>query len=388
MKKSLLALAIAATVAVPASASTAISGGIWLNHQQTTEDTGAEGSEREATTLGTTNSESLILYIDHQQEDSAWQLSSEWRTGPGSFSDSANNPTGDTSGFHKLWVGYNFSEDRKLVIGKSAVPFGFATINFWPGDMALGGYADQMDVGVKFSDKQDAISYDLAWYVSDDFGATSTDTMDDNSHWGSSTTYRKVNTAVANVSYDLSDSSTIGFSYQNGELQDLTAASSATDSTFGGHNAWDVWYTGTYGNLSVMAQVMGTQRDNLDALQFNTVRVLDADSNSITDVAVPNTLQSEVKTLRQSLTLSYAAGPFNYYVEYTGASTDTKGNNASDMVGIAPGVSYNYGPGWIYAEYLTQTNYLDTNGDVADTANASNDESKFSALYLTVDYYF
>lgn len=52
MKKSLLALAITATAAVPAYASTAISGGIWLNHQQTTEDTGAQGAEREGQTLG------------------------------------------------------------------------------------------------------------------------------------------------------------------------------------------------------------------------------------------------------------------------------------------------------------------------------------------------
>lgn len=55
------------------------------------------------------------------------------------------------------------------------------------------------------------------------------------------------------------------------------------------------------------------------------------------------------------------------------------------MVAFAPGVSYNYGPGWIYAEYLTQSNYLDSNSDVAD---ASGDASKFSALYLTIDYYF
>lgn len=287
MKKSILALAITATAAVPAYASTAISGGIWLNQQQTTEDTGAQGAEREGQTLGVTNSEALILYIDHQQEGSDWQLSSEWRTGPGSFSDSANNPTGDTSGFHKLWVGYNFSEDRKVFIGKSQVPFGWATINFWPGDMGLGGYADQLDVGVKFSDKISDISYDLAWYISDDFGATSTDTMDDNGHWGSSTTYRKVNTAVANVGYDLSSSNTVGFSYQQGELQDLTGTQPNTDSTFGGHNAWDVWYTGTFGNMSLMAQVMGTQRDGLDKIAAGA---------------------DEVKTLRQAVTVSYAAG--------------------------------------------------------------------------------
>lgn len=240
MKKSILALAIAATTAVPAYASTSVSGGIWLNHQQTTEDTGSDNSEREAQTLGVTNSEALVLYIDHKQENTNWQLSGEWRTGPGSFSSSANNSTGDTSGFHKLWVGYNFSADRKVIIGKSQVPFGWKTTNFWPGDMGLGGYGDQMDVGVKFSDKQGAINYDLAWFISDDFGAKSTDTMDDNGHWGSSLTYRKVNTGVANIGFELSEHSTIGASYQKGELQDLTGGQPDTDSTFGGHDAWNV----------------------------------------------------------------------------------------------------------------------------------------------------
>jgi hypothetical protein len=370
MKKSLLALAIAASAvaAAPAYASTAISGGIWLNHQQI-DESGNNKSEREADTLGTVGSEALVLYIDHQQKDSAWQLSAEWRSGPGSFSDSSNNPTGDTSGFHKLWVGYNFSKDRKVVIGKSQVPFGFGTTNFWPGDMGLGGFGDQLDVGVKFSDKQDAISYDLAWYIADDFGAKSTDTMDDNKHWGSSTTYRKVNTAVANIGYDLSESSTIGFSYQQGELQDLSGTFDDKGSIFGNHNAWDVWYTGTYGNVGVKAQVIGTQRNGVDEVLVGG-NALGAD---------------EVKTLRQSLTVSYATGPFNYYIDYTSAASDTDGNNANDMVAFAPGVSYNYGPGWIYAEYLTQTNYLSRTGDVGDSAGK---DYTLSATYLTIDYYF
>ncbi|MBQ0730964.1 MAG: hypothetical protein KBT75_09710 [Oleispira antarctica] len=360
MKKSLLALAIAASATAPAYASTAISGGIWLNHAITTEDESGTASDRDPQTLGNVTNEALILYIDHQQENTDWKLSAEWRTGQGSFSDSTNNNSGDTSGFHKLWVGYDFSEDRKLVIGKSQVPFGLPTINFWPGDMGLGGYADQMDVGVKFSDKQDALSYDLAWFVADDFGTNSTDTQDDNGHWGSSSTYRKVNTAVANVGYDLSENSTVGFSVQKGELQDLTPTSDDSDSTFGGHNAWDVWYTGTYGNLGVMAQVMGTQRDGLDKIGAGA---------------------DEVKTLRQSLTVSYATGPFNYYVEYTGVATDTKGNKANDLVAFAPGVSYNYGPGWIYAEYLTANKDVNANSDIGE-------DDKFSATYLTIDYYF
>jgi len=356
MKKSLLTLAITAAVAVPASASTAISGGIWVTHQNELE----KNAKYDDATNGVTTGEALILYIDHKQEDSNWQLSSEWRTGPGSFSDAANNTTGDTSGFHKLWVGYNFSEDRQLLIGKSSVPFGKPTLNFWPGALGLSGYDDQMDVGVKFSDKMGALSYDAAFYVSDDFGATSTDTHDDNGAWGTSATYRKVNTGVLNVGFDVAKGSTIGASYQKGELEDLTAGRDVTDTTIGGHDAWNVWYEGQYGNLGVVAQVLGTNREGVDKV---------------------GGASDEIKSMRHALTLSYGMGPLTAYVDYTGASTDTDGNEAADHYAWAPGVSYNYGPGWFYVEYLNSKNGI-TDGDV------TGDGSKYSALYLTVDYYF
>ena len=133
-------------------------------------------------------------------------------------------------------------------------------------------------------------------------------------------------------------------------MQDLTENQTDTDSTFGGHEAWNLWYKGKMGSFTVMAQVFGTQRDGLD-------KIIDPDT---TDPVAAD----EVKTLRHALSLAYAAGPFNYYIEYAGASTDTKGNKANDMIAFTPGVSYNYGPGWIYAEYLTQSNYINANGDV------------------------
>jgi hypothetical protein len=124
-----------------------------------------------------------IIYVSHDL-DEALKLGT-------------NNSSGDSTGFHKLWVGYNFSEVRKILIGKSEVPFGWKT--------------------------------------------------------------------------------SIGFSLQMGELQDLSSTLADDKSTFGNHNAWNLWYKG------------------------------------------------------------------------------------------------NFGPGWIYAEYLTQYNYIDANGDVADSGNAKND---------------
>jgi hypothetical protein len=50
-------------------------------------------------------------------------------------------------------------------------------------------------------------------------------------------------------------------------------------------------------------------------------------------------------------------------------------------VAFAPGVSYNYGPGWMYAEYVTANKDVNANGDIGA-------DDKFSAMYLTIDYYF
>ena len=46
---------------------------------------------------------------------------------------------------------------------------------------------------------------------------------------------------------------------------------------------------------------------------------------------------------------------------------------------FAPGMRYDYGPGCIYLEYLTQNGFIDRNGEVG--------EGDFDAIYLSVDFY-
>lgn len=349
LKKSLLALAVTAA-AMPAIASDSISGGFWVNHTIGNDDL----SEA---TYGDTNYEALVLYIDKTDEKSGWTFSSEMRYGKGAFTDPANNNTDAHFGFHKAWIGKKFGAGQ-LTIGKSEVPFGWKSVNFWPGDGMMGGYGDQMDVGAKWSAEFGALSYDVAYFHVDDFG-NSTESQDDVGHWGSKTTYQKAQTFVGNVAYSVAKDQKVGVSYQNGRLLDLTDGTARPYN--GDHNAAVAYYEGGFGDLGVKAQYMTTYRD---------LR------------GVGGVPQQEVKNDRKAVTVTYTMGDYNFYVDYSNAESKTK--DYKDGVGsadsYASGVSYNYGPGWFYLEYLSNDGDIDENGLVI---NKDDD-----AWFVTMDYYF
>ncbi|MAK92357.1 MAG: hypothetical protein CMI13_14110 [Oleibacter sp.] len=356
MKKLRLPLAIAlAASAVPAMASDAISGGFWVNHA-------LYNTEAEEVTYGDTNYEALILYIDHADEASGWKFSSEFRLGKGAFTDPANNNTGGHYGFHKAWIGKDF-EAGSVKIGKSQVPFGWKTTNFWPGDELLGGYADQMDVGVKWSSDVSKFHYDVAYYHVDDFG-NSTETMDDGGHWGTTAEYQKGQTFVLNGSYEVADGHKVGASYQVGKLRDL--AGNADRPMEGDHSAAVAYYEGSFGAVGLKAQYVITERD-LSGLAAFAGTALD---------------DTKIKNDRRAVTVTYALNDFLFYVDYTNAESKT--DDYKDTVGSAdswaPGFSYDYGPGWFYLEYVSNDGGIDSNGMVF------NKEDDY--LYLTVDYYF
>lgn len=338
-----------------AQASNQLAGGVWFNYNQSFQSGANEPNN------GTIGDEALILYADGQAEEGQgnWSYSAEWRMGPGSFTDPDNNSTGDQSGMHKAWVGFDFNDSYKLIVGKSQVPFGWKTYNFWPGDMLQGGYGDQMDVGLKLQGKASNLHYDVAYYHQDDWGKTSTDTMDDNGHWGSSATYRKVQTAVGNVGIDLTSNQTIGAALQAGRLQDFTTANDKVD---GDHSAIVIYYKGVFGKTFLNGEVIQAQR------------------NLPENYASTNGLERKVENTRYAFEVGRSSGNWTYYLDASWADPQTKGNNANLVAAYAPGIKYNYGPGWIYAEYLTQDGYIGRNGNVG--------EGDFSALYLTADFYF
>ena len=372
MKKKLISAAVTAAISATAPslavATTNISAGVWANYRYNPD------SEVDQDTAGDIGNEALILYGDHAQDDGPWRFSTEVRFGPGSFSDPDNNSTGSYTAIHKLWVGRNIGQDWDVKIGKSQVPFGWKTVNFWPGDVLLGGYGDQMDVGAKFTGQVSGLDVAAAYYHQDDWGDTSTDTIDDNGHWGVKTdpnpdddidelepTYRKIQTGVLDISYTVTDdhgSSEFGISAQAGRLEDLATAcsdNSCGNRDDGSHKALAAYYQGQYGPFTAKAQALQTERD------------------------IPNKAV-DVENTRYALQGGYTLGNWFGYIDATAASADTQGSDVDTVYGVAPGVRYDYGPGWFYLEYLNQNGFIGADGQVTD--------GDFEAYYVTMDYYF
>ncbi|WP_347330472.1 porin [Marinimicrobium locisalis] len=340
------------------------SAGIWGTYAYLPDD------ETSKDTWGAFEGEALILYADGvaDEGEGRWLYSAEMRLGPGSFTDPANNSTGDQFTLHKAWVGWQLNDDHVIRVGKSQVPFGWKTYNFWPGDILLAGFGDQMDVGVKLSGERGRWDYDAALYLADDWGSTSTDTVDDNGHWGSSNTFRKVQTWVGNLEYGFLENQTLGLSLQTGKLQDLTDADPGmpgaqrwNDSVDGDHQAAVVHYQASWDQWYAKASWITMERE--------------LPSRYVDGAGLAPTIENS----RFAAEIGYDVGDWSYYVDFSQARPDTAGSTADNVTSIAPGFRYDYGPGWVYVEYLTQDGFVDRNGQVG--------EGDFDALYVSLDFY-
>jgi hypothetical protein len=372
--KSALGLFAASAVCTPitATAGAELSAGVWWVYQNVTNsdfNSASFSEDLDNETGGNFADPALILYADDDGSHGPWHFSAETRIGTGSFTSAANNNSGDNFTVHKAWIGYDLTEETSLKIGKSQVPFGWKTANFWPGDGLQGGYGDQMDVGLKLSGDAGAIHYDAAYYHQDDWGEDSTDTVDDNGHWGSSATYRKIKTGVLNVDWNFLEHHTVGASAQYGRMQDLVPVAAGNPSASndeGVHQAYDLHYMFEMDNWSAKYRFISVERDfdGMDAL--------------LASVDAP--VDDKIENQRHVVEVGYNHNNWFYYVDAGVASTDTTGNDADDVQFIAPGVRYQYGPGWIYFEYLQSDGDINAYGDVY--------ESDFDAVYVAFDFYF
>ena len=149
-------------------------------------------------------------------------------------------------------------------------------------------------------------------------------------------------------------------------MQDLTAAEAKARDDEGDHEALNLHYTFTMNDFTARYQFIDTMRDfgGMDAFLLGGAAPAD----------------EEVETQVHMAQLIYNQNRWSYYLDAGVASTDTRGNNADDVEFYAPGVSYKYGPGWLYLEYLWSDGDVDRNGDIY--------EADFRAVYASFDFYF
>ncbi|MFO7820648.1 MAG: hypothetical protein R6V56_01100 [Lentisphaeria bacterium] len=102
---------------------------------------------------------------------------------------------------HTGWVGYQFDEESHIQLGVNRVPFGpgpYGVSQSWFFDQHYYvGLSDDMDLGLKYIKKMDNLTFDLAYYISDE-GQWRGDSQDS-----------------ARYSYDVVDETDLGYEERN-----------------------------------------------------------------------------------------------------------------------------------------------------------------------------
>jgi hypothetical protein len=173
-------------------------------------------------------------------------------------------------------------------------------------------------------------------------------------------TFRKVQTLVGNLAWKIDANHHLGVSLQRGQLQDLTGTPDKP--TSGAHEAYVVYVEGEQKQLFYKASYIKQERSLPDA--YHTLAGL----------------PEIISNTRIAAEVGYHWGDWAFYLDASLAQPDTEGNLADDVTAFAPGARYDYGPGWLYIEYLTQDGFVDRDGQVG--------EGDFEAIYLSLDFYF
>ncbi len=381
--KSLAVSGAALTLAAPMSSALAaledsVSLGAWANYTYKNDNDASED------TLGEIDYPSFNIYVNHHPEDTPWYFDAELRIGSGSF----QSFSGDDRewGFKELAVGRELSEQWTMTLGKTKVPFGWKTFNFWPGARMLSGYEDQMNVGIRF-DSDAAGPWDASYMLikSQNWGDDTT-SLDDGTfqNWGfnqntnlggrgngRNNTYRKINTAVGDWGYSAGDTR-YGLSAQVGQLVDQQETSETET-----HYAAALYTEGDYGAFDLNTEVVYYDQGDPSDL-----------ADGVSDASYQTRGQGQIAAVSGG----YQAGDWYSYVDWNMRFPDSdRSFSTDDTMDTVLGTRYNYGPGWIYTEVLI-SNVTDESDPVVDPAyvdpSAQRTGETTETLYVTMDYYF
>ena len=138
-----------------------IGGALRVNFVKDSSDSNTQNASKGS--QGVFDLDTARVNIDYKHD--AFLGKFEYRWYPGF--DSVENGT-NYSFIHTAWLGYAFNEDAQIQVGINRVPFGpsaYGISQSWFFDQHYYvGLCDDMDLGVKFSNKFQNIKYDIAYY--------------------------------------------------------------------------------------------------------------------------------------------------------------------------------------------------------------------------------
>ena len=296
---------------------------------------------------------------------------------------------------HTGWLGYNFADESQLQVGVNRVPFGPGAYgvsqSFFFDQHYYMGLSDDMDLGVKYSRKSGALSYDVAYYYSDEGnynGATkdsarySYDVVNE-----SGTGYEERNQFNFRGIYSLAGDSDVttdlGVSLQLGELESQGAQDDGDQMAFSVHmvNKWQDFTLAsqlTYFEFDVDAgQPLGTDAlVQLGAYDF------------------PNTAAAEGYIPAISLSYYQEVSSVNWldyvipYIEYSSIIKQESGFNDSEMATI--GAAWGHDGWYIYTDlvYSNGNEFIGGDAPYGDRLGANQTEEWLYRFNINFGYYF
>ncbi|MGZ0655608.1 hypothetical protein ACWPKO_11680 [Coraliomargarita sp. W4R53] len=300
-------------------------------------------------------------------------------------------------GYHFLhtgWLGYNFEDEGQLQVGVNRVPFGagaYGTSQSWFFDQHYYlGLSDDMDLGIKYTGKAGALTYDLAYYYSDE-GTWAGDSKDSSRYSydvvdETGDGYEERNqfnaraiyaTQIGEVSVDLGASAQYGMLESNGSQDDGDHYALSFHPVFKWSN-WTLSTQLTYYKYDVDAdQPLGTDK----LVQFGAYDF-------------PTTIAAEAWVPSVSLSYYYEVTRVDWldyvipYIEYSSIMKTESDFNDSEFVTV--GAAWARGNWFIYTEIATSNGNDFVGGENGyDSRFGSNPNDDWQSRFnVNFGYYF
>ena len=294
---------------------------------------------------------------------------------------------------HTGWLGYNFSESSQLQVGVNRVPFGpgpYGVSQSWFFDQHYYlGLADDMDLGVKYSSQTGNLSYDIAYYYSDE--GTYTGGSKDSARYSydvvneSGSGYEERNQfnvrAIQHIDGDVSTD--LGISLQYGELKSRGPQSD------GDHAAYSLHMVNKWQGYTLASQLTYFNFDVDSAQSLSTDNLVQMGAYDF-----PNTVAAEGWIPAISLSYYHETSGILWldyvipYLEYSSIVKRETSFNDSEMVSL--GAAWGHGGWFIYTD-LTASNgneFIGGDAPYGDRLGANAAEEWMTRFNINFGYYF